>query len=163
MIQPNAQILVLISCWLAAACAPGEPIRSGPSSRTQPRSPVTSAPAPTSEKKEAKVPEITSREWSYRDGRAFQDRNGDGIVDWEAAGEERQTDGFGIYKEDNDFDGFYEREYVAGGVAYTVKSEKAIREPVSQIHRVYPPTSVTRKPKPEQSRGGNSAPLQTSP
>ena len=110
---------------------------------------------PTNPVKEANAPTSTSREWSYRDGREFRDRNGDGIVDWEAIGEGRLTDGFGIYKEDNDFDGFYEREYEAGGFAYTINSDKAIREPVSQIHRVYRPTRIIRKPKAEQDGGGN--------
>ena len=108
---------------------------------------------PTNPVKEANAPTITSREWSYRDGREFRDRNGDGIVDWEAIGEGRLTDGFGIYKEDNDFDGFYEREYEAGGFAYTINSDKAIREPVSQIHRVYRPTRIIRKPRRQNNKG----------
>ena len=108
---------------------------------------------PIGPEKEAKAPSITSREWSFRDGREFRDRNGDGVVDWETSGVARQTDGFGIYKEDNDFDGFYEREYEAGGIAYTINSDKAIREPVPQIHRVYPPTRINRKPKTESGPG----------
>ena len=155
MSQPNAQILVLISCWLATSCTTSESTQSGSSSRTQPRSPATRTPAPISPEKEAKAPAITSRAWSLRDGREFRARNGDGIVDWEATGAGRSTDGFGIYKEDNDFDGFYEREYEAGGFAYTINYEKAIREPVSQIHRVYPPTRITREPKGEPVVGGN--------
>lgn len=90
------------------------------------------------------------REWTFRDGREFRDRNGDGIVDWQATGAARYSDGFGVYKEDNDYDGYYDHEYEAGGFAYTVNYDKEIREPVPQIHKVYSPTRTTKKPKAEQ-------------
>jgi hypothetical protein len=90
---------------------------------------------------------ILVRAWSFRDGRQYLDRNGDGIVDWEATGDARSTDGYGVYKEDNDYDGYYDREYEAGGFVYTVNGDKEIREKVPPIHRVYPPTRTTRKTK----------------
>lgn len=96
---------------------------------------------------EEKPETIQVREWRHRD-RDYKDRNGDGIVDWQAEGTARTTDGYGIYKEDNDFDGFYEREYEAGGFAYEVIRDEAIRERVPQIHRVSKPTRIRTVPKP---------------
>ena len=92
---------------------------------------------------------VRVREWRFRDGREYRDRNGDGIVDWEARGDARLTDGFGVYKEDTDFDGFYDREYEAGGFAYHVRYDKRIREPVPRIDKVYAPTRIRRQPSPE--------------
>jgi len=54
------------------------------------------------------------------------------------------------YKEDNDFDGYYEREYEAGGFAYTTRYDKSIREAVPMIHKIYPPTKTTRKARPNK-------------
>ena len=42
--------------------------------------------------------------------RVYRDRNGDGMVDWEESGESRGTDGFGTYKVDDDYDGYYDRD-----------------------------------------------------
>lgn len=87
---------------------------------------------------------IVVKEWSTRNGNQYRDRNGDGIVDWQATGSGRHTDGFGIYKEDNDFDGFFEREYKAGGFDYQIIYDRKIREKVPPIHRMFPPTKVTK-------------------
>jgi hypothetical protein len=100
---------------------------------------------------------ILVREWWFRDGREYRDRNGDGIVDWEATGEGRYTDDFGVYKEDNNYDGYYEREYESGGACYTVNYDKEIREHVPHIHRVYRPTRTIRKSKAEQTGTGQPA------
>ena len=110
------------------------------------------------EKGELQKPEtILVREWTFRDGREYSDRNGDGIVDWEARdwegedlevdGQSRYSDGLGIYREDNDYDGFYDREYVCGGFDGRIIYDKPIYKPIPEIHRVYPPNKVTKKPK----------------
>lgn len=84
------------------------------------------------------------RVWSFSDGREYKDRNGDGVVDWMRRGDTEDNDGFCQYKEDNDYDGFYDRAYRAGGYAYRVVSQDKIHEPVEDIHRVYPPTRFIR-------------------
>lgn len=93
---------------------------------------------------------IAIKQWSFRDGREFRDRNGDGIVDWQASGSARYSDGFGIYKEDNDFDGFYDRQFESGGYSGAVNYDWKIHEPVPPIHRIYPPTQIETKAKGEQ-------------
>jgi hypothetical protein len=90
---------------------------------------------------------VLVREWRYRDGNEYVDRNGDGMVDWEASGSARGTDGYGVYKEDNDYDGFYEREYMGGGFSYHIVYDKKIRQQVPQFHRIYPPTRVIKRPR----------------
>lgn len=78
-------------------------------------------------------------------GSEFRDRNADGSVDWEVVGADHGTDGYGIYKADNDFDGYYDQEYEAGGIAYHVNYTKPIHERVPQMFR--PPTKTHWKPK----------------
>ena len=84
----------------------------------------------------------------------FRDRNGDGIVDWQSSSD-GADDGFMIIKEDNDFDGYYEREYQVGGYAFHTVYDRSIHEAVPQIHKIYPPTKVTEKPNAEQVSAPN--------
>jgi hypothetical protein len=90
---------------------------------------------------------VTERIWQFGPWRECRDTNGDGIVDQEAAGETRLTDGYGTYKADDDFDGFYDREWVAGGLAGETTSSKVIRERVPALGHV-PPTRIVRCPRP---------------
>jgi hypothetical protein len=91
---------------------------------------------------------ILVRTWSFRDDRVYIDRNGDGIVDWFESGSARYTDGYGVFKEDTDYDGYFDRQFKAGGFEYSVIEDLVIRERVPQIHRAYKPTKITRKPRP---------------
>jgi hypothetical protein len=74
----------------------------------------------------------------------YRDRNGDGLVDWEATGELRYTDGYGVYKQDNDFDGYYDRQYTCGGFAYSVTSDQRIHEAIPKIRlsKLHPETFI---------------------
>ena len=94
---------------------------------------------------------VDYHEWTMPNGTEYRDRNDDGVVDWQAEGEDRGTDGFGIYKEDNDFDGYYDVEYEEGGIACHVTWTKAIHERVPPIGSRFLPTKTYWKPKAKPS------------
>jgi hypothetical protein len=142
--------------WLSVSClagchSPKSITEQSTPARTPGPPPVASVviPIPGGKLANSQPETILVREWhtDYPDNKVLRDRNGDGIVDYEATGRDRATDGFGVYKEDDDFDGFFDREYEAGGFAYHVNYEKDIHERVPRIPPVFPPTKITTAPK----------------
>ena len=57
----------------------------------------------------------------------YYDRNGDWIVDMECSGDSG-TDGYRRTKVDDDFDGYYDRVYSAGGIAGREEDAEVIHE-----------------------------------
>lgn len=138
----NAISKLLIGCLLTLSCVNQDEVSTVVTSDS--RRKTTEWKHPNHEglyqKQKKKVTKFT-REWSYRNGQTYRDSNGDGIVDFQAVDEDPYLhDDYTVFKEDTDFDGFYDREYRAGGYSGAVTYEKQIREPVSQIHKIYPPT-----------------------
>ncbi|HCE43128.1 MAG TPA: hypothetical protein DET40_06250 [Lentisphaeria bacterium] len=62
----------------------------------------------------------------------YEDRNGDGRVDYESREENPGAEAFLYYKIDDNFDGFYEREVKVGG-ADGKQTEKKLHEQVSPV------------------------------
>ena len=77
--------------------------------------------------------------WWKIDETTYRDRNHDGRIDWEVTGDNWGTDGFGIYKEDTDYDGIYDRTYDAGGFSYNTRWSREIHEPVPIMGRFFVP------------------------
>ncbi len=79
----------------------------------------------------------------YLGNREFADNNGDGRIDWEVTSDGAWgTDGYGRVKRDVDFDGFYDEEREAGGIAGEIRWSRPIHEAVPPIHRGLIPGSL---------------------
>jgi hypothetical protein len=77
---------------------------------------------------------------SWKKGAAiYRDRNHDGKIDWEVSGETWRYDGVDTYRVDTNYDGFYDLEYSAGGIAGKKSPSKAIHDRVSVVGKDFVP------------------------
>jgi len=82
------------------------------------------------------IPEAAPRRW-HSGNREFFDNNGDGRIDCEVVSVEGYwgSDGYGRFKIDKDYDGFYDEEREQGGIGGELRWSRPIHEAVPAIHR----------------------------
>ena len=85
------------------------------------------------------TPQAQPPSWWQVDETTYRDRDHDGRIDWEVTGTGWGSDGYGIYKEDTDYDGFYDRIYDAGGFSYQTRWSRDIHEAVPVVGRFFVP------------------------
>ena len=82
------------------------------------------------------IPDPPPNRWHCGNTEYF-DHNGDGRIDEEVVSIEGYwgSDGYGRFKIDTDYDGFYDKECEMGGVAGELRWSRPIHEAVPSIHR----------------------------
>lgn len=128
--QCASALIIFAIAWVLSGCADNAPT-AGPANPSihpgQPALTNTTASA-------------CPRVW-HLGNTGYSDTNGDGRIDHEVSDTEGRhaTDGYGRYKVDTDFDGFYDKEFEQGGVAGEIRWSRPIHELVPMVSRAMIP------------------------